>query len=101
MQEQSSGVSMTLRYSGSLAASIMLCALGVVGCTASESNDPLPAAPECETDEQLETVDACQAIYSCCTRACADTRSRTEPGINRDCMAACSASLEKCYEGIE
>ena len=80
-----------------LAPGVVLLIVGAAGC----ATEPLPTSPICETDEELTAVEACDATYACCTRACADTRSRSEPSVNRDCMNACAASLEKCYRAVK
>lgn len=84
-------------YRPLLAGMTMLAALAVAGCAA----DPLPAAPECETEASLVASEACEAAYACCTRACADTRSRSRSGDDKDCLAACASSLAECYRAIE
>lgn len=66
----------------------------VGGCATS----PEPPMPECETEEQRTTAEACQTVYSCCTRACAGYGGKR---TNEECVAACAASLEDCYRAIE
>jgi len=79
----------------------ILVAIAVAGCATSKSSDAVPPRPSCETEEQLTTAEACEAVYSCCTRACADTRTSRDGRAKDECMDACTASLEECYRAIE
>jgi hypothetical protein len=85
-----------------LAVGTLLVVLAVSGCAASTSYEGPPPPPECETEEGLVAADACQAIYSCCTRDCDNTKLRSgKPGAIQECMAACATNLEDCYRVIE
>ena len=86
----------------SLTVGTALLAIAVAGCAAPTSYEGPPPEPVCETDEQRVTVDVCKAIYSCCTRDCANTKLRSgQPRAPEECMAACAANLEACYQQIE
>lgn len=78
-----------------------LVVFAVAGCAASTSyEEPPPAA--CEAEEGLATTDACQAIYSCCTRDCDNTKLRSgKPGAIQECMAMCTTNLKECNRAVE
>lgn len=79
----------------------LLVVFGVAGCAASTSYEE-PPPPVCETEEGLAAAEACQAIYSCCTRDCENTKLRSgDAGAIQKCMATCAANLEACYQAIE
>lgn len=80
----------------------LLVVLAVFGCAASTPYEGPPPPPACETEEGLAAAEACQAIYSCCTRDCDNTKLRSgKAGAIQECMAACATSLEACYQAIE
>ena len=80
----------------------VLVVFSVAGCAASGSYEGPPPTPPCETEEQLAAADACQAIYSCCTRDCDNTKLRSgKPGAIQECMATCATNLEDCYRAIK
>jgi hypothetical protein len=78
---------------------MIVVAFAAVGCASSAPCESGPARPEFATDQQITLAEACEAIHSCCTRSCSDTRgaSNVPEPENAACLNACNSSLEECY----
>lgn len=86
-----------------LSAGMILAAVIVAGCASPTPYESVPERPSFTTEQQMAAADACQAVYSCCTRSCSDVRvASNEPGTGKEeCVAGCGANLEECYRGCE
>ncbi len=85
-----------------LSAWVAMCAITLVGCASAPTDEP-PPMPAFETEQQMAAAHDCQAVYSCCTRACQDSRNvHNVPTPSDDaCLSACRNNLGQCYRACE